>query len=368
MFSAIPPYHLPSCNNVKSITVIFLFILLSYSNGFAQQDKYALIIGNSKYLNVPLQNPANDARDMAELLKQNGFTIDLHLDISLREMKQAMRKMHDKLQHNSTALFYFAGHGMQYQGNNYLIPVDADIQSEGDIEFESLNVSQVLGHMNTTQSGMNIVILDACRNNPFARSFRSLSQGLAQMDAPTGTLLIYATAPNSVSHDGNGRNGVFTKHLLNQLQQPHQYIEQVLKQVRVAVMDETGGQQVPWESSSLTGNFSIKRGIAPRHKSTVAATKAAAPSTQKMSPVKNFVILSQTATLLRVKITGEPVTDAAETILSQKALAIKKNKKQFQDGFKSTYPNLAFSWDNVEIEDVLFKHNMATTIIYKYLF
>jgi uncharacterized caspase-like protein len=156
---------------------------------------------------------------------------------------------------NSIGLFFFAGHGMQVNGRNYLIPIKARIESESDVKHEGVDAGKILGKMEDAGNGLNIVILDACRNNPFSRSFRSFTPGLAQMDVPTGSLIAYATAPGSVAADGKGRNGVYTKHLLSEMKKSGLTTEQIIKRVRVSVLSETNNKQTPWESSSLIENF-----------------------------------------------------------------------------------------------------------------
>jgi len=158
-------------------------------------------------------------------------------------------------QQGGVGLFYYAGHGIQVKGCNYLIPLGAVIESEGDARFEAVDAGFVLSKMEDAGNDMNIVILDACRNNPFARSFRSSSQGLARMDAPKGSIIAYATAPGELAADGTGRNGIYTKHLIENIKTPQLRLEDVFKNVRRAVVNETGNKQVPWESSSLMGQF-----------------------------------------------------------------------------------------------------------------
>jgi uncharacterized caspase-like protein len=161
-------------------------------------------------------------------------------------------------QNGGIGLFYYAGHGMQVKGRNYLIPIDADIQTEDEIAFNAVDANLVLEKMDAANNGLNVVILDACRNNPFARSFRSAAQGLAQMDAPSGTLIAFATAPGSVASDGEGSNGVYTKHLIEHMGVAGVPVEQLFKRVRIGVTQETRDRQVPWESSSLKGDFYFK--------------------------------------------------------------------------------------------------------------
>ena len=203
----------------------------------------------------PLRNPTNDAHDMALILKTLGFEV-IHLEnAEYWAMEKAIRKFGKQLRNGGAGLFYFAGHGIQVNGRNYLIPVDADIETESDVRFEAVDAGRVLGKMDDAENDLNIVILDACRDNPFTRSFRASNQGLARMDAPKGSLIAYATAPGSIAADGEGRNGIFTKYLIKYSTTPGLTVEQVLKKVRIGVLKETNNKQIPWESSSLTGNF-----------------------------------------------------------------------------------------------------------------
>lgn len=218
-------------------------------------QRYALVIGNSAYPDAPLKNPANDARDITAALRQLGFTVVQKNNANLRQMEDAMNTFYASLRQGGVGLFYFAGHGVQVSGRNYLIPTDASINSESDVKFESMDAGRILGKMEDAGNGLNIVILDACRNNPFARSFRSASRGLARMDAPTGSIVAYATAPGAVAEDGSGRNGVYTKHLLQNIRTPGLDLNDIFFYTRRGVIQETEGRQVPWESSSLVERF-----------------------------------------------------------------------------------------------------------------
>jgi Caspase domain len=221
----------------------------------------ALVIGNGAYTSSPLKNPPNDATDMAKALSNVGFTVEHGVDLTQRQMKAMIREFGQKLKAGGQGLFYFAGHGIQLKGRNYLIPVDAEIASEADVEDQGVDVNLVMGLMDEAGNGLNVVILDACRNNPFARSFRSSSNGLAQVDAPTGTLVAYSTAPGRVARDGAGRNGPYTAELLRQMRVPGLTIEEVMKRVRASLKQLTNGEQIPWESSSLVGNFYLNKAV-----------------------------------------------------------------------------------------------------------
>jgi len=219
------------------------------------QTRTALVIGNSEYKFSPLKNPANDASDMASALRDSGFDVILMINASQLSMEKAIKSFGKKLRSGGIGLFYFAGHGLQVEGRNYLLPVDADIESESDVKYDAVDAGRVLGKMEDAGNDLNIVILDACRNNPFARSFRSADKGLAKMDAPTGSFIAYATAPGSVAADGDGRNGLYTQYLLQYMKEPNLSVERVFKKVRLAVVNDTALKQTPWESSSLLGDF-----------------------------------------------------------------------------------------------------------------
>lgn len=158
-----------------------------------------------------MKNPANDATDMASALRKLGFSVTLKTDVNQRAMEESIRAFGTTLRSGGVGLFYYAGHGIQFRGTNYLIPVHAEIKSEADVKYRSVDAGYVLAQMEDAGNNLNIIILDACRNNPFARLFRSAEKGLAKMDAPTGSILAYATAPGSVAADGSGRNGLYIK-------------------------------------------------------------------------------------------------------------------------------------------------------------
>lgn len=225
-------------------------------NGAVRAERrVALVIGNSRYKDAPLPNPANDAKDMSDALRKLGFDVTAYTDTSRADMMRAIEKFGQALRRGAVGLFYFAGHAMQVNGVNYLIPVDAQINTEVDVEVESVDANRVLNAMRTAGNRLNIVILDACRNNPFARSSRSATRGLAEMQAPTGTLIAYATAPGRTASDGNRRNGLYTQELVEALRTPGLKVEDVFKRVRIHVLEKSGRTQEPWEHSSLIGDF-----------------------------------------------------------------------------------------------------------------
>ncbi len=219
-------------------------------SGAGAPRRVALVIGNGAYASAPLVNPPHDAEDMAQALRTLGFEVIHRIDADRRSMFEAMDAFYRELRGAELGLFFFAGHGMQIGGENYLIPVNAHVVSESDVRWEALPAGRVVGRMKDGGAGLNIVVLDACRDNPFKRSFRTGTRGLAQMDAPKGTIIAYATSPGSVASDGSGRNGVFTKHLLDKLKEPGLSIQDVFLEAGLGVMEDTMEAQVPWTSQT----------------------------------------------------------------------------------------------------------------------
>ncbi|HEU4883387.1 MAG TPA: caspase family protein [Longimicrobium sp.] len=241
------------------------------------ERRVALVVGNGAYENAgTLRNPVNDARSVAQSLQRLGFNVMLRENRSQREMAQDIREFGRQLDQNTVALYYYSGHGIQVKGENYVVPIDAAISNEEEVEYGTVNVGLVMAQMEAAHSRVNIVFLDACRNNPFARSFRSSSNGLAMMNAPAGTFIAYATAPGDVASDGTASagNGLYTQQLLRYLNQPGLPIEQMHKQVRIAVTQASNGDQVPWESSSIMGDFYFAG-----NNTTPGTVQTAAPST-----------------------------------------------------------------------------------------
>jgi TPR repeat protein len=220
-----------------------------------QEARVALVIGNGGYRTAPLKNPVNDARAVAEALQKSGFNVTRLEDATRAQMREAIRAFGARISEGGVGLFYFAGHGMQVKGRNYLVPVGADIAAEDEVAGEAVEVDAILAKMETARNRLNILILDACRNNPFGRSFRSSQQGLAQVDAPTGTFVAFATAPGRTAADGSGSNGLYTEALLRQFHTPGLKLEEVFKRTRADVLRASSQQQTPWENSSIVGDF-----------------------------------------------------------------------------------------------------------------
>ena len=221
------------------------------------QKRLALIIGNGNYMASVLANPENDAREMETVLRQYGFDVLKFENLNQSQMKRAMDEFGEKLKNYDVGLFFYAGHGIQAKGYNYLIPVDADLRSEEQVEYDCVQADRILGLMEASGTTVNIMILDACRNNPFERSWTRAAngRGLAYMNAPSGTLIAYATAPGSTASDGSGKNGLYTSAILESIKIPDITILQMFQNVRSIVSQKSDKQQVPWESTSLTGDF-----------------------------------------------------------------------------------------------------------------
>lgn len=237
---------------------IAIAIALSSASVIAQaptDTRVALVIGNSAYAGkMALKNPINDAQAMAASLRNLGFTVIEAKDASRAQMEDAIQKMFGALKgKQGIGMLYYAGHGLQVDWKNFMVPVDAKLQTAKDVPAQTVDVGDVIDALKAAGSRMNIVVLDACRDNPFAGNS---GKGLAPVDAPPGTFLAYATAPGNVAEDGTGDNGLYTKHLLTELQKPVS-IENVFKRVRFAVRKESNGRQIPWESTSLEDDFSF---------------------------------------------------------------------------------------------------------------
>lgn len=241
------------------ITAIAMVATFVFGQAAHAAKRVALVVGNSAYQNAaPLKNPANDAEDMAEKLARLGFEVVVGLDLTNDQMKRKVRDFSQKLEDADVSLFFYAGHAMQIDGQNYLAPVDTAIASKADLDFETVSMDLIQRQMerNTKTS---LIFLDACRDNPLSRSLRSKSRniqvGLAAEQAPEGTLIAFSTNPGNVALDGDGRNSPFTKALLTNLERPGVEISTMMTDVRIQVNHETREKQVPWMRSSLLGHF-----------------------------------------------------------------------------------------------------------------
>lgn len=246
--------------------LVGLGLLCVVGNSYGAANRTALVIGNAEYpkIRASLPNPVNDARDIAETLRSLGFKVLIRTNASKREMDDAIDQFATELQdRQGVGLFYYAGHGAQVKRQNYLIPTDARVKRALDADIEAVNARLVLNAMETAGNSFNIMILDACRNNPYPGTKRSVSQGgLAVMNAPSGTIIAYSTAPGKVAYDGDGENGLYTEELLRHMKHPGLKLEDVFKRVRrsvrersIELAEDKEQLQVPWEHSSIFGDF-----------------------------------------------------------------------------------------------------------------
>lgn len=242
-----------------------VLLVLSTAGPVLASKRVALVVGNAAYLHAPpLANPMNDARDISERLKALGFEVHTGLDLDKAAFDAKVRDFSSSLETADVAILFYAGHGLQVAGQNYLVPVDAKLAKERDLEFEAVRLEFVLKQMELgREDKTNIVFLDACRDNPLSRSLArsmgtrsaSIGKGLAQVDAGVGTFISYSTQPGNVALDGKGANSPFTAALVKRMSEPSRSLTGVMIDVRKDVIAETGGQQVPWDHSALTGEF-----------------------------------------------------------------------------------------------------------------
>jgi tetratricopeptide (TPR) repeat protein len=262
------PVEKPVENNIQPQQTVQTVVnaLPTLADQYKDEKRFALVIGNSHYpkeIGV-LKNPVNDATDVANELRASNFEVELITDATYGQMRAAMLKFKERVdagdRNKTVSLFYYAGHGLQHEDENYLVPVDASIEYEDDIARYCFAVQRmILSNMERSNSRMNIVILDACRNNPFPALTRSVGQqGLGEMKRARGSFIAYATAPGSVASDGSGRNGLYTQELLKAMRKPGLTIEQVFKEVRAGVLRLSGDKQNTWDSSNIVGDFFFK--------------------------------------------------------------------------------------------------------------
>ena len=238
---------------------VFLVVFLCMGTVLYSQNKLALIIGNSDYENAQLRNSVNDAQDVTVMLINKGFMPTLNTNLDHDQFEESIRIFIDKIKSGDIVLFYYSGHGMQVKGENYLIPVKEKIVAEDEIRYKSISLSMLLDKLYGSGSAINIIILDACRDNPFS-GFRSSSKGFTSVTAPIGTIISYSTAPGSVARDGEGRNSPYTESLLECSNLSNLQLEEFFKEVRKKVLFKTSNQQQPWETSSLIEDFYFTSG------------------------------------------------------------------------------------------------------------
>jgi Caspase domain len=288
-------------------SAVVLAAIAAGSNAALAENRVALVIGESAYrLVTPLPNPANDAKAMSQLLRDAGFDVTSAADLSQREMQEQVGDFAAKIAAkgpDTVALVFYAGHGMQIDGENYLVPVDVDPKRETDIPLQAVRLNDVLNTLNSVPSKMRILLLDACRNNPFPAINKTAGHGLALVDTKSGipgTFLSYSTSPGAEAEDGNGADSPYTTALLSAAREPGLPIEQAFKRVRVAVNKVTEGRQTPWDSSSLTEDFRFTAATGVE-----AANAGPKPVTAKRSTEE-----------WRIELQGKPVEAAHEIVVA----------------------------------------------------
>ena len=254
------------------VTLIFAVTPIVPSGAADRGDRFALVIGNAKYpdAEAPLKEPINDARDVADELKRDGFNVDIGENLTGDGMRRAFDRLYGKIKPGSVALIFFSGFGVQSSRQSYMIPVDAQIWTEPDVRRDGFSLETVLGEINNRGAGVKIALIDASRRNPFERRFRSFSAGLAPVIAPNGTLVMYSAALSSVISDNGGDHSLFVQELLKEIRVPDLMAEETLNRTRVGVTRASRSEQVPWISSSLAEDFSFIPGTGARPSNAVA--------------------------------------------------------------------------------------------------
>ncbi|MBR0900739.1 caspase family protein [Bradyrhizobium tropiciagri] len=270
-----------------ALLATLIFSIASPLPSFAAGDRFALVIGNAKYpdADAPLKEPVNDARDVADELKRDGFTVEVGENLTGDGMRRAFDRLYGKIKPGSVALVFFSGYGIQSNRQSYMIPIDAQIWAEADVRRDGFSLETVLGEINSRGAGVKIALIDASRRNPFERRFRSFSAGLAPVIAPNGTLVMYSAALSSVVSDNGSDHSLFVRELLKEIRTPDLMAEETLNRTRVGVTRASRQEQVPWISSSLAEDFSfIPAGAAipggAPGTSNAAPAPAASPSTE----------------------------------------------------------------------------------------
>ncbi|WP_369719879.1 caspase family protein [Bradyrhizobium sp. LLZ17] len=233
--------------------------LIPTAPSLAAGDRFALVIGNAKYpdADAPLKEPINDARDVADELKRDGFSVEVGENLTADGMRRAFDKLYSKIKPGSVALLFYSGFGIQSARQSFMIPVDAQIWTESDVRRDGFSIETILGELNTRGAGVKIALIDASRRNPFERRFRSFSAGLTPVIAPNGTLVMYSAALASVVSDAGGDHSLFVQELLKEIRVPDLMAEETLNRTKMGVTRASRGEQVPWISSSLAEDFSF---------------------------------------------------------------------------------------------------------------
>jgi uncharacterized caspase-like protein len=295
------------------------------------ENRIALVIGNSNYATVTaLPNPANDARAMTKFLTSAGFEVVQEPDLMQSDMRRAIGNFANMVAAkgpDTVALVFYAGHGLQVDGENYLVPVDARIERESDVPLQAMRLADVMNALSAVPSKSRLVILDSCRNNPFSAINKTGGRGLAIVDAPNGSLVSYSTAPGTEALDGDGQNSPYTTALLKYGQEPGVPIEQVLKRVRLAVSESTSRQQFPWESSSLISEFSFFPNASRQDRPAPTLAKAGPASTAQASTSE-----ARSVDQWRKELRSKNPREAYEVV-------VQEDRVEAYQAYLSLYPN-----------------------------
>ena len=318
--------------------------------------RVALVIGNAAYVQAgTLANPVNDAADMAKALTAFGFDVILGLDLDRRAFDEKLRAFSYALEDADTALLFYAGHGLQVAGHNYLIPVDASLRGERDLDFEAIQLDFVLKQMETGREGKtNIVFLDACRDNPLARNLArsmgtrsaGIGQGLAEVQTGVGTFISYSTQPGNVAFDGAGRNSPFTAALARRILERGRNLTALMIEVRKDVLKDTEGRQVPWDHSALTSDFFFE----PPAEAT--AGPASAPDAQEIVQARLKAIEEQ----IRSK------TDRAQTLSLVKVSQLKERVRQLDEAMHEDQQRIFDAYNRHPSGDADSRRNLSLEI------
>src|SRR6201997_1030211 len=275
---------------MKTRLALLLSLILSVAStapSVAAGDRYALIIGNAKYpdADAPLREPVNDANDVSDELKRDGFNVDLQTNLTKDGMTRAFDRLYGKLRPGSVALIFFSGFGIQSNRQSFMIPVDAQIWTEADVRRDGISLETVLGEFNNRGAGVKIALIDASRRNPYERRFRIFSAGLAPVIAPNGSLVMYSAALSSVMSDNGGDHSLFVQELLKEIRVPDLMAEETLNRTRVGVTRASRGEQVPWISSSLAEDFSFIPGATGNRPAVAALQPPPPPPPLSSAPI-----------------------------------------------------------------------------------
>jgi Caspase domain/Tetratricopeptide repeat len=270
-----------------ALLLTLLVSAVSTAPSLAAGDRYALVIGNAKYpdADAPLKEPINDARDIADELKRDGFTVETGENLNGDGMRRALDRLYAKLKPGSVALVFFSGFGIQSNRQSYMMPVDAQIWSEADVRKDGFSLETILGEINSRGAGVKIALIDASRRNPYERRFRTFSAGLAPVIAPNGSLVMYSAALSSVISDNGGDHSLFVQELLKEIRVPDLMAEETLNRTRVGVTRASRGEQVPWISSSLAEDFSFIPGATGNRPAVATLQPPPPPPPPSSSPI-----------------------------------------------------------------------------------